>query len=91
LTSDNYRHNLIRAVKAAFNWAVKEDYLEITPLKKLTSPSTRPRDAYLMPEEWDKLIAKAAQSLDQRHALNQITHHINPFHPHRGLISDVTK
>jgi integrase len=58
-TSDNYRHNLIRAVKACFRWAEGEEYIERSPVQKVKAPSATPRgdEAYLMPEQWDKLVA----------------------------------
>ena len=63
-TSDNYRRNLIRAVKAAFRWAERREYIDRSPVRYVELPPARSRDVYLMPAQWDKLIAKVAQSRD---------------------------
>lgn len=55
-TSGSYRANLIRAVKAAFNWADAEEKIARLPLRKLKKPQVRSRDVYLTPEQWAKLI-----------------------------------
>lgn len=62
-TSDTHRHNLIRAIKAAFNWAEEEELIDRAPLRKLKKPPQQARDVYLMPDQWDKLVAavKAGQ------------------------------
>jgi integrase/recombinase XerC len=63
-TTDNYRRNLIRAVKAAFRWAERREYIDRSPVRYVELPPARSRDVYLMPEQWDKLIAKVAKARD---------------------------
>jgi integrase len=57
-TGNGYRRNLIRAVKACFRWAEDQEYIDRSPLRKVKMPPARPRgdEAYLMPEQWGKLI-----------------------------------
>ena len=57
--SQNHKRNLIRAVKAAFHWAVEEAYIDRDPLHNVKAPAYIPRgdEAYLMPDQWDRLIA----------------------------------
>ena len=64
-TSDNYRHNLIRAVKAAFRWAEEREHIDRSPVRNVKLPPTRPRDVYLMPEQWDKLVAEVSKAPDK--------------------------
>jgi integrase len=58
-TTDNYRHNLVRAVKCCFRWAEDEEYIDRSPIRKVKLPPSTPRgdEAYLMPDQWDKLVA----------------------------------
>ena len=58
--SDNYRHNLVRAVEAEERQSIGRSRRRRgngEPLRKLKAPRTRPRDVYLMPEQWDRLVA----------------------------------
>ena len=41
-----------------FNWAVDEQLLTHSPLASFKKAPKTPRDTYLMPEEWDVLLAK---------------------------------
>lgn len=61
---DNYKHNLIRAVQAAFNWARvnRRDWrvqLADNPLAGLKKPSQTPREAYISPDQWAKVLETA--------------------------------
>jgi len=56
-TSDTYRHNLMRVVKSAFNWAADEELIDRVPFRKLRKPRCQSRDAYLTPEQWESLQA----------------------------------
>jgi integrase/recombinase XerC len=58
-TSDNYRRNLSRAVKACFRWAEEREYIDRSPIRKLKVPPATPRgdEAYLTAGQWAKLIA----------------------------------
>jgi len=38
-TSDNYRRNLIRAVKAAFRWAQRKEHIDRNPIQYVELPS----------------------------------------------------
>jgi integrase len=62
--SDNYRRNQIRGVKAAFRWAEKRELIDRSPIRNVTMPPARPRDVYLMSEQWKKLIAEVSKSRD---------------------------
>lgn len=63
-SSDTYRHTLIRAVKAAFNWADEQELIDRVPLRKLKKPPQRSRDVYLMPDQWDKLVKAVERGQD---------------------------
>ena len=55
-TSDNYRHNLIRSIQAAFNWAMGRKDLRRQigehPLIGLKKPAQTPREAYVTDAQW---------------------------------------
>jgi integrase len=72
-TSDNYRRNLIRAVKAAFRWAERREYIERSPIRHVELPPARPRDVYLTPEQWNKLVEAVSKSQDGGCLLEIIT------------------
>lgn len=60
----NYRHNLIRPIQAAFNWAKvnRRDWrkqLADDPLAGLKKPKQTPRDAYITAEQWAKVLETA--------------------------------
>jgi integrase/recombinase XerC len=59
-----YRHNLIRTIKTAFKWAEDEEHIVASPLRKVKLPRPRSRDVYLMPDQFDKLLALVAESRD---------------------------
>ena len=63
-TTDNYRRNLMRAVKAAFRWAERREDIDRSPVRNVELPTARPRDAYLTPAQFDKLMAAIAGSRD---------------------------
>ena len=56
-----YRHNLTRAIKACFKWAVEERYIDNSPLANMKVPAGKSRgeEAYLLPEQWTKLLNRA--------------------------------
>jgi integrase len=72
-TSDTYRYNLIRAVKRAFRWAENEDYIDVSPVRKVKLPPPRSRDVYLLPEQWGKLVAAIGRSRDGGCLLDIVT------------------
>lgn len=60
----NYRHNLIRPIQAAFNWAKANrrdwrKHLADDPLAGLKKPKQTPREAYITPEQWAKVLETA--------------------------------
>lgn len=58
--SDNYKHNLLRALQAPFNWAMKRKELRKimgeNPLTGLETPSATPREVYVDADQWAKII-----------------------------------
>jgi len=64
-TRDGFRRNLIRAVKACFKWAEDQELIPRSPVRKVKVPPGRPRgdEAYLMPEQWVKLVAAVKDGL----------------------------
>ena len=42
-TSDNYRRNLIRAIKAAFRWAERREDIDRSPVRNVDLPTATPR------------------------------------------------
>ena len=72
-TSDNYRRNLIRAVKAAFRWAERREHIDRSPIRHVELPTARPRDVYLTPEQWATLVAAVSKSHDGGCLLDLIT------------------
>ena len=58
----NYRHNLVRAIKACFAWAEQEEYIERSPLHNLKVPAAESRgdEAYLTPAQWNKVVSAAS-------------------------------
>ncbi|MBI3464897.1 MAG: tyrosine-type recombinase/integrase [Planctomycetes bacterium] len=49
----------ITAVKRAFNWAADEGYIDHSPIARIKKPprTGRGEEAYLMPDQWQKLVA----------------------------------
>ena len=72
-TTDNYRRNLIRAVKAAFRWAEECEHIDRSPIRHVKLPSARSRDVYLTPEQWDKIVAIVSKARDGGCLLDLIT------------------
>jgi integrase len=64
-TSSTYRHNLVRAVKSAFQWAEDKGYIAKSPVRKVKVPPqySRGDDAYLEPEQWAKVLTCEDESL----------------------------
>jgi integrase len=53
---DNTRHSIVGAIKAPFNWAVKQEILIYSPLRNVQKPPKTPAARYLSPEQLDKLM-----------------------------------
>lgn len=45
--SSNSRYNAVRLAKRAFSWAVKEGFIDRSPLEKMPLPSPEPRSEYM--------------------------------------------
>jgi integrase len=71
----NFQRNLIRAVKACFKWAEDQEYIERSPVRKVRVPPpvARGDEAYLMPDQWEKLASAVAKSQDGGALLDLIT------------------
>jgi integrase len=51
-----HQNGACRAVSRAFNWARKQGLIQANPVSGMERPAAEPREAYLKPEEWKKLI-----------------------------------
>jgi integrase len=53
-TRDGFRRN-----KACLRWSESQGYIDRSPIRNVKAPPARPRgdEAYLLPEQWNKLIA----------------------------------
>jgi integrase len=51
-----HQNGACRAVSRAFNWARKQGLIQSNPIAGMERPAAEPREAYLKPEEWEKLI-----------------------------------
>jgi len=71
-TSNNYRRNLIRAVKAAFRWGQRKQKIP-NPVADYELPPARPRDTYLTPAQSENLFAEVARSRDRGALLDMVT------------------
>lgn len=56
--SQGYLHNIIRAIKAPFNWAHDEEYIERLPLRNVKPGPATVRDIDITPGQWEKIVAK---------------------------------
>jgi len=54
--NSNTRNGAVRAVKRAFNWAVKQGYLTHSPVRNVEKPKPRRREEYLEPERYQQII-----------------------------------
>lgn len=50
-----YRRNAIAAVKRAYSWAETDGYIDSDPLRRLKKPSPARREAYVRPEDWERI------------------------------------
>lgn len=49
--------NAMRCVQRMMNWAAKTGRISNSPLKSLVKPAATPRDCYLTPDQFEKLLA----------------------------------
>lgn len=54
--SDTYQNGAVRAVCRAFNWAKKQRLIRFNPIEGVEKPAYEPREAYLQPAQWEKLL-----------------------------------
>lgn len=54
-----------RTIKRAFNWAVKQEYIGESPIRRLEVPSGEPREIYIEPEQFDEFIKHANPKLEE--------------------------
>ncbi len=86
---DNYARGAIVAVQRAYNWAVEMGYLPATPLKGLKKPPAKRRETYMLPEDYDAILALLGPSDPFRDLFRFVWHvgcrpqearHIEPRH-----------
>jgi integrase len=53
----NTIHGAMRSVQRVCNWARKEGLISTSPLESLVKPQPTPRDVYLSPEQFNKVVA----------------------------------
>jgi len=56
--SDTTKAGKMTAVQAALNWAVRQGFIDRSPLVGLQKPSKGRRESYVSVEDWPKLLAK---------------------------------
>lgn len=54
---DNNKNGAVRAVMRAFNWSVKRQDIPANPIKGVERPQAKPREVYIDPAEWGRVIA----------------------------------
>ena len=62
--SETYRHNKMRAIRAAMRWAARQGYIASSPLQGMDMPTPTPRDLYLTADQWEKVLDLVAKSRD---------------------------
>ena len=50
------RHNYFRSIKTCLKWAVKQGYIQSSPLKDMEVPSPERREVYIPPDEFEALL-----------------------------------
>lgn len=60
--SSTYRHGLVRAVVRAFNWASKEGHIADNPIRGVERPAYEPREVYVTPQQWERVLAKVKET-----------------------------
>ena len=51
------RHNYFRSIKTCLKWAVKQGYIQSSPLAAMEVPSPERREVYIPPEEFEAMLA----------------------------------
>ena len=55
---DNHKHNLIRTIQRVCNWAIKQGYIDRSPLAQMEKPTPVHRDTYTTPDDFGALLAR---------------------------------
>lgn len=71
--SASTRNGAVRAVKRPFNWGISQGLIGKSPLQPVKLPKPNSRDTYLMPEQYDALLAKVKRE-DLRDAMETLRH-----------------
>jgi integrase/recombinase XerD len=66
--SDNYKNNLLRGVQRCFNWAIKQGYLERSPVQHIEKPQQTPRETFIDTSQW-RVLQKRLHDQDFRDLL----------------------
>ena len=53
---NSYKNGAARAISRCFNWAVKQGYLQASPIRGVEKPKADRRENIITPKEFDKLI-----------------------------------
>lgn len=56
-SGDSNKNGACQTICRAFNWAKRQGLIATSPMAGLEKPPREPREAYLSPENWDKLIS----------------------------------
>jgi site-specific recombinase XerD len=67
------RNGAVRAVKRPFNWGVSEGLIGRSPLVAVKTPKPTSRDTYLMPDQYDTLLAQVKHD-DMRDVMETLRH-----------------
>jgi integrase len=54
--SDGTRRSAIKAIRWVFNWAIKNDILERSPVRGIEMPPAGSRETYITPDQWTKFL-----------------------------------
>jgi integrase len=55
-SGDNNKNGAVRAISRLFNWASKIGLIPKNPIPKIERPAYQPREVYITPENWQRLI-----------------------------------
>lgn len=57
--SSTYQNDAITALKAAFNWAVKRQYIDRNPIDKMEKPPRNVRETFVQGVDWQRVLDAA--------------------------------
>ena len=58
--SPSTKHGATRAVGRVYNWAAREGLIEANPIQYVEKPTPMPREAYVTPEDFDRMLEKVS-------------------------------